>query len=128
MIAPVQPAPTHLRTADGLPVRTARIVGWTGLLAALALPAIVWRRAIDLVATDFTWDLDYLVMGWLGYGLIVASVLFMIPVVLSIGHTPASRLYPRNRNAYVGWSVSLYVLGMAIAAQVGQIATGLGDS
>jgi hypothetical protein len=66
-------------------------------------------------------------MGWLGYAMIAASVLIMLPVVLSIGHTPANRFYPRSRNALIGWSGSLYVMGMAIAAQVGQIATGLGD-
>jgi hypothetical protein len=123
----VQHAPAHLRTSDGLSVRTARLVGWGGVIAAAALPAFVWRRPIGLIASGFEWRLDYFVMGWLGYALIALSVLIMLPVVLSIGHAPDSRLYPRSRNALIGWSASLYVLGMAIAAQVGQIATGLSD-
>jgi hypothetical protein len=98
-------------------------VGWTGLTAALALPAIVWRRPIEMVAADFAWDIDYL-LGWVGYALIAAAVLFMLPVVISIGRTPASRFYPRSRNALIGWSVSLYVMGCAIAAQVATIAQG----
>jgi hypothetical protein len=123
----VQHAPAHLSRTGGLPVRTARLFGWGGLIAAAALPALLWRRPIALIASGFEWSLDYLVMGWLGYGLIALSVLIMLPVVLSIGHTPASRLYPRSRNALIGWSVSLYVMGAAIAAQVAQIATGLND-
>jgi hypothetical protein len=123
----MQNASPHLRHA-GLPVRTARLIGWTGVVAAVALPAVVWRHAIELVATDFRWELDYLLMGWLGYALMAAAVLIMLPVVLSIGHSPESRLYPRSRNALLGWSVSLYVLGAGIAVQVAQIATGLSDA
>jgi hypothetical protein len=126
-LAPVQPAPAHPRTADGLSIRTARLVGWGGVIGAVVVPAVLWRRAIELVATDFQWELNYLVTGWLGYTLMALSVLIMLPVVFSIGHTPASRFYPRSRNALIGWSVSLYVLGAAIAAQVAQIATGLSD-
>jgi hypothetical protein len=117
MIAlPVQHAPAHLRRPDGLSVRTARLTGWVGLILSVALPAILWRRPISMVAADFTWQFDYF-LGWVGYTLIVAAVLFMLPVVF----------YPRSRNALVGWSVSLYVLGCAIATQVATIAGGFGD-
>jgi hypothetical protein len=124
MIAPVHHSSLHVRSTDGLSVRTTRVVGWGGMIAAVALPVVVWSDAIAIVASDFAWDLDYLLTGWLGYGLIAAAVLFMLPVVLSIGRDPAGRFYPRSRNALVGWSVSLYVLGLGIAAQVAQIATG----
>jgi hypothetical protein len=123
--SPVQHAPAHLRTSGGLSVGTARLVGWGGVIGAAALPAVLLHRPIALIAGGFEWSLDYLVMGWLGYALIATAVLIMLPVVSSIGHTPASRFYPRRRNALIGWSASLYVMGMAIAAQVGQIATGL---
>jgi hypothetical protein len=121
----MQQATRHLSHAGGLSVRTARIVGWAGLVAAVALPAAVWRHPLQIVATDFRWDADYLLMGWLGYALMATAVLIMLPVVLSIGRSPESRLYPRSRNALLAWSVSLYVLGAGIAAQVAQIATGL---
>jgi hypothetical protein len=124
----VQQAPAHIRPTDGLSVRAARRIGWAGLIAAAAVPAIVWRRPIEIVASGFEWDFDYLLMGWLGYGLIAAGVLLMVPVVVSIGRTPASRLYPRSRNSLVGWSVSLYVMGAGIAAQVAQIAMGLSEA
>ena len=33
----------------------------------------------------------------------------------------ASRLYPRSRNAWMGWGVSLYLLGFIVAAQVATV-------
>ena len=41
---------------------------------------------------------------------------FLLPVALSAGRHPDSRLYPRSRNAYMGWGVSLYLLGLAPAS------------
>jgi hypothetical protein len=97
-------------------------------VAALIFPLAVWWEPIHAVGTDFTWELDYLVMGWTGYSLIFAGLLFMLPVVISIGHHPESRLYPRSRNAYVGWGITLYLLGCAIATQVAQITAGFSDT
>jgi hypothetical protein len=102
--------------------RTARLVGLAGFLAAAALPPILWHRAIALVASDFRLDARYLVTGWLGYGLIVMALLVAIPVLISIGRKPESRLYPRSRNALFGWAVSLYLLGTVLAVQVAAIA------
>lgn len=113
---------------DGISPRAARLLGWGGLVAAAGLPAFAWRRAIGAVASDFSWDLSYLVTGWTGYALIAAGLLFMLPVVISIGHRPDSRLYPRSRNAYAGWGITLYLLGCAISTQVAQIASGPGES
>jgi hypothetical protein len=56
--------------------------------------------------------------------LIGLGLLFFIPVVLSIGRRPDSRLYPRSRGAYLGWGVSLYTLGIMLATQVAVIAEG----
>jgi hypothetical protein len=104
--------------------RTARVVGLAGFLAAAALPVILWHRAISLMATDFKMDARYLVTGWLGYGLIAVGLMFLVPVLLSIGHKPGSRLYPHSRNALAGWGVSCYLLGMVLAVQVAAIAGG----
>jgi hypothetical protein len=130
MIPRVQHAPPHLRPRghDGISRRTARILGWAGFVVALVGPLVIWREAIRMVSTDFAWDLDYLIMGWTGYALIAAGLLFMLPVVISIGHHPESRLYPRSRNAYVGWGITLYLLGCAIATQVAQITAGFAQT
>ena len=61
-------------------------------------------------------DIPYLT-GWLAYALIAVGLLFFIPVLISIGRRPDSRLYPRARNAWAGWGVSCYLLGVALAAR-----------
>jgi len=95
-------------------------------LGAAALPYALWHRAIAMIAEDFRVDFNYLLTGWLGYGLILLGLAVLIPVLLSIGRHPESRLYPRSRNALLGWGVSLYLLGMAVAVQVAAIADGVG--
>ena len=77
-----------------------------------------------MIAEDFRFELDYLVTGWTAYALIGLGLLFFLPVVVSIGRKPDSRLYPRSRGAYAGWGVSLYTLGIMLAAQVAVIAEG----
>jgi hypothetical protein len=93
-----------------------------GFLGALALPIVLWHRAIGIIATDFRLDVEYLVTGWTGYSLIGLGLLFLVPVVWSIGRNPASRLYPRGRNAYAAWGICLYLLGIALASQVAAVA------
>ena len=88
------------------------------------MPVILWHRAMSLIAADFRLEFEYLVTGWTAYILIGLGLLFFIPVVLSIGRRPDSRLYPRSRGAYLGWGVSLYTLGIMLATQVAVIAEG----
>jgi hypothetical protein len=100
----------------------AQLVGLAGFLGALALPIALWHRAIGIIASDFRVELEYLVMGWTGYSLIAFGLLFLVPVVLSIGRSPDSRFYPRSRNAYAAWGICLYLLGLALASQVAAVA------
>ena len=79
-----------------------------------------------MIAEDFRLELEYLVTGWTAYALIALGLLFFVPVVVSIGRRPDSRLYPRSRGAYAGWGVSLYTLGIMLATQVAAIADGPG--
>lgn len=76
-----------------------------------------------MVAQDFHFEWHYLLTGWTAYALIAAGLLFFVPVVISIGRNPESRLYPRSRGALTGWGVSLYTLGVLLATQVATIAT-----
>jgi hypothetical protein len=107
--------------------RNARLVGLAGFVGAAALPVLLWRRPIAMIAAEFRLDLNYLLTGWLGYGLIAAGLLFLVPVLLSIGRHPDSRLYPRSRNALAGWGISCYLLGVTLAVQVAAIANGVAE-
>ncbi|HEY1357500.1 MAG TPA: hypothetical protein VGF21_04255 [Thermoleophilaceae bacterium] len=102
--------------------RREQVVGLVGFLAAAALPVALWHRAFAIIADDFRLESEYLITGWTGYGLIGLGLLFMFPVVLSIGRRPGSRLYPRSRNAYAAWGVCLYLLGIILASQVAAVA------
>ena len=102
-------------------------VGAAGFVLAAALPVLLWHRAIAVIASDFRLELGYLVTGWSAYGLIAVGLAFMVPVVMSIGRKPGSRLYARGRQAYAGWGISLYLLGLILAAQVAAV-TGVGAS
>src|SRR3954452_10655029 len=101
--------------ADQLDRRTARIVGFVGFMVAAALPPILWHRAIAEVASQFRVEIPYLA-GLIAYAVLAVGLLFFIPIVISIGRRPGSRLYPRARNAYIGWGVSCYLLGVSAAA------------
>jgi hypothetical protein len=113
------------RSRQQLDRRTARLVGLCGFLVAAALPPLLWHRAIAAVAEDFRMDIPYLT-GWVAYALIALGLLFFVPVLISIGRRPDSRLYPRARNAWAAWGVSCYLLGVALAAQVAEIAGSAG--
>jgi hypothetical protein len=86
-------------------------------LCAAAVPVALWHDAVAAIAADFRFDPGYLT-GWAGFGLIAAGLVVLLPVVWSARLSPASRLYPRFRNVYMGWGVSLYVMGLGLASQV----------
>ena len=88
---------------------------------AAALPVALFHRTAEAMAADFRLEPAYLVMGWGGFALIAAGLALLLPVARSSGHTPASLAYPRFRGAYRGWGISLYVMGLALAAQVAMI-------
>jgi hypothetical protein len=102
--------------------RQAQLVGLGGFLCAAALPVILWHRALSIIASDFRLETEYLITGWTGYTLIGLGLLFMAPVVWSIGRRPGTRFYPRSRNSYAAWGVCLYLLGIILASQVATVA------
>ena len=120
--------PTHIRASTRarkhhLSRRQSQLVGLGGFAAALLFPVVVWHRPIAIIASDFRIELEYLLTGWTGYSLIALGLLFMLPVIVSIGRAPTSRLYPRSRNAYAAWGICLYLLGLAQASQVAAVAS-----
>ena len=100
--------------------RQARWVGAFGFLLALVLPIVLWYQAMVDIAAAFTFKASYFT-GLVPWLLILAGLLFFVPVAWSAGRNPESRWYPRARNAYAGWGVTLYLLGFGLATQVAQI-------
>ena len=98
--------------------RRARLVGLCGFLLAAALPWVLFWRVIADIAGEFRLDLHYLLSELAPWALIVAGLLFLIPVAWSVGGDPDGRWYPRGRNAYAGWGITLYLLGLGLATQV----------
>ena len=100
--------------------RQARRVGAAGFLLAAALPVLLFHRAIGDIAAAYEFNVSYF-SGWTPWVLILLGLVFLVPVAWSAGRDPGSRRYPRARNAYAGWGISLYLLGFGLATQVASI-------
>jgi len=103
--------------------RQAQLTGLVGFLLVAALPWVLWHRVIADIASEFRLDARYLLAEWSPWFLIAVGILFLVPVVLSVGRDPEGRFYPRARGAYAGWGATLYILGIALASQVAQLAS-----
>ena len=111
--------PGHVSTPSR---RGELFLGLAGLITAAALPVILFWELLGDVAGTFEVSVDWLLTGASGFALVFAGVIAVTPVVLSIGRTPDSRLYPRSRGALAGWGVSLYLMGAMLLVQIGAIA------
>jgi hypothetical protein len=102
-------------------VSRARVAALGSFAAAAALPALAWHDVAGRLAAEFRLQLGYLVTSWSGFGLLALGLVCFFPVLLSVGRSPDSRLYPRNRPALVAWGTSLYLLGLGLMFQIAQI-------
>ena len=82
-----------------------------------------YESANRKLPTGGTMNPGYLI-GWAPWALMAAGIVFFIPVAWSEGRDPEGRFYPRARNAYMGWGVSLYLLGFLLAWQVARLHDG----
>jgi len=103
--------------------RQARRIEAAGVLLAIGLPiALYWHVMVDI------WDAYRLspryFLGWTPWLLMIMGIGFFIPVAVSAGRDPEGRFYPRARNAYLGWGISLYLLGFLLAWQVARLHDG----
>jgi hypothetical protein len=103
----------------------AQVAGVLGFAAAVALPIALWHHAMSMLAASFRPTLYYFLTGWTPFGLIALGLVLFVPVVYSIGLSSYAPAYPRRRNAYAGWGITLYLLGLALATQVAAITHGL---
>jgi hypothetical protein len=93
-----------------------------GVVMLVVAPVAIWHGLIAEIAARFKWQLGYLVTEWGPWLILASGVVFLIPVAVSSGRSPSSRLYPRARRAYLAWGLVLYLLGLALATQLGQVA------
>ena len=100
--------------------RQARWIGASGFLAAAVTPLALFHDVVAILAEQPKFELYYL-SGWTPWALLVAGLLFMLPVAWSAGMNPDSRWFPRARRAYAGWGITLYLLGFLLAWQVARI-------
>jgi hypothetical protein len=103
-------------------VRIGRPAGALGALLLLtAIPLALWHRVLHDVLVSFRWDVSYAAAELGPWLLLLAGIAFLIPVAVSSGLDPESRLYPRGRRSYFVWGVVLYLLGTLLAAQLVEV-------
>jgi len=103
-------------------VRIARPAGAVGaLLLLMAIPLALWHRVLHDVLVSFHWSVSYAAAELGPWLLLLAGIVFLIPVAVSSGLHPESRLYPRGRRSYFVWGIVLYLLGALLAAQLFEV-------
>jgi hypothetical protein len=106
--------------------RRARRTGAVGFLVALALPVVLWHRVIAGIASEFHLDVRYLITGWSPWVLMALGLLCLLIAGAIDWRARDRRFYGPGSAAWVGWGLSLYLLGFALATQVAQIADSVG--
>jgi hypothetical protein len=106
---------------DQLARRRARRVGAVGVLAAAALPVVLFGRVVGDIASGFRFEFNYLVTGWSPWVLMALGLLCAIPIAVNDWRDRDRRFHSPGSGAWAGWGVTLYLLGFALATQVSQI-------
>lgn len=88
------------------------------LLILTVAPLILWHRVLSDELASFRWSLSYATADLGPWLLLLGGIGFLVPVALSAGVSPQSRLYPRGRGAFFVWGVVLYLMGAVLAIQV----------
>lgn len=101
--------------------RRSQCVGAVGVLIAAVLPVYLWHDVVADIARVSAFDMT-LVVGWMPWLLMSLGLLCCVPMVLvRLREGPERRFHRPGSGAWVGWGVSLYVLGFGLATQVAQI-------
>jgi hypothetical protein len=108
--------------------RRARRTGAVGVLVAAALPILLWRHVIAGIASEFHLDARYLLAGWSPWILMALGLLCLVVAGILDWRARGRRFYGPTGAAWVGWGISLYLLGFGLATQVAQIAQSVGRS
>ncbi len=116
------------RKAEIAARRRARGTGAAGFVLAAALPVVLWHRVITAIASEFRLEWRYLVTGWAPWTLMALGLVCLLVAGFVDWRNRHRRFYGPTGAAWVGWGLSLYLLGFALATQVAQIADSLGRS
>lgn len=100
--------------------RRSQLVGAVGVLVAAALPILLWHEVIADVASVTALDARILV-GWTPWLLMLLGLLCVVPLLVEAIRSRRGRFHRPGTEAWVGWGVSLYLLGFALATQVAQL-------
>ncbi|MBA2347741.1 MAG: hypothetical protein H0V81_05535 [Solirubrobacterales bacterium] len=100
--------------------RRSRAVGAVGVVVAAALPVLLWHDVITDVASVTALDAGILV-GWAPWLLMLLGLLCVVPITVEAVRSRGGRFHRPGSEAWVGWGVSLYLLGFALATQVAQL-------
>ena len=103
------------------PAHTVTTAAFAWLLVMTILPIAIWHRMLVEIVGAFHWNLGYLLSDLMPWLLLAAGIGFMLPVAISAGRSPESRLYPRARRAYAAWGTVAYLLGVILALELAEV-------
>lgn len=99
----------------------ATALAFAQLLGLAIAPGVIWHRVLGDILASFRWDPIYVLSELSPWLLLIVGIAFLVPVAVSVGRSPESRLYPRARQAYVAWGTVAYVLGLILAIEVTEV-------
>jgi hypothetical protein len=99
----------------------ATALAFAQLLGLAIAPGLIWHRVLGDILASFRWDPIYVLSELSPWLLLIVGIAFLVPVAVSVGRSPESRLYPRARQAYVAWGTVAYVLGLILAMEVTEV-------
>ncbi len=91
------------------------------LLGLAVGPGLIWHRVLGDILASFRWDPTYMLSELSPWILLIVGIGFLVPVAVSVGRSPESRLYPRARRAYIAWGTVVYLLGLILALEVAEV-------
>jgi hypothetical protein len=97
------------------------VLAFAGLLAMMVAPLAIWHGMLADIIGSFHWSFTYVVSELSPWFLLLTGIVFLVPVAVSAGRNPESRLYPRARRAYIAWGTVVYLMGLILAVEVAEV-------
>lgn len=95
----------------------APVSAFVTLLVLAAAPVALFHQALAAELDAFRWSVGYAITELGPWLLLMGGLGFMLPVAISAGLDPESRMYPRSRRELFVWGVVLYLLGAVLATE-----------